>query len=181
MSDWPGVGVPPLFITSFSQWATPAAMAGATSTTIQVPASMAWGGANTACFVPFSIPWAYPVNRMFWVNGATIAGNTDVGIYTEAGARIYSTGSTVSAGASLPQYDTGTPFLLGPGSYYMAYVNDGTTGRTWGSTAVTAAAGRFMGLQQMASALPLPATATLAQWAIIGLPLFGFTRTTSGF
>jgi hypothetical protein len=178
--DAPNPIVTPTHINSFSPW-----MSGWKARLIAAignPASMDWIGASTAIAIPFYVPWPYPVKRAFWVNGATIAGNSDIGIFTSRAGKRWTAGSTPNAGASAPQYVTVTPGLvLEPGWHVLQYVNDGTTGRAFGSTAVTANLGRFIGVYQQATAFPLPATPAWAQWASIGYPLIGITRTASGF
>jgi hypothetical protein len=146
-------------------------------------ASNAWGTANTAVYMPICLPWPYPVKRLWWINGSagSGSGHVDVGIYTIGGARIVSTGSTVMSGASAVQYvSLGTAIILGPGSFYMAYTNDGTTNRSFGY-APTAAQGRQSGFLMQASALPLPASATFATTTVANMPFCGITRTASGF
>jgi len=88
------------------------------------PASMTVT-ANLAVYVPFSIPWPYPVKRVFWYNGSVVASaHCDFGIYSPQGGLIYRTGgSVVQSGASAPQYTTPSPnFILDPGDYYMGWV-----------------------------------------------------------
>lgn len=145
--------------------------------------SYLWPVANLAVYIPFTLPWPYPVRRAFWCNGSNVTGNYDIGIYTAGGVKIWSSGSTAQTGASAIQYVTVTPDLLLPaGKYYLGLVNNGTTNRGFGTpTQVTAIIGRFMGLYQQATALPLPAAATFAAWNNIGYPLCGITRTASGF
>jgi hypothetical protein len=180
MSDWPPrQEVTPLFVTSWGRFAANTDIRGVLGA--PQPASMAWPTANLAMYVPFAIPFNYPVRRVFWVNGATVTGTFDFGIYTLGGARIYSTGATAQSGASVPQYITPTAFVLTPGRYYFALSCNGTTGLGFGAVAVTTTEGRFAGLLQQGSAATLPASATFAAWASTGYPLFGITRTASGF
>lgn len=138
--------------------------------------------ANRAHYLPLSLPYSYLVRRMFWVNGTTVtSSNVDVGIYSEDGTRLYSSGSTAMSGPSVPQFVTlSTPLLLPPGRYYIAYVCDGTGARGW---AITLGADplRQMASFQQATALPLPASATFAAATNINLPFVGITRTDSGF
>ena len=104
------------------------------------PVSANWT-ANEALFIPFSIPWPYLVNRVFWMSGSTITtSNADFGIYTSTGKRIWNLGSTALSGASAIEYSTvASPFLLSPGTYYMAYACDNTTNRFSGIAGITAA------------------------------------------
>jgi hypothetical protein len=145
------------------------------------PASFGWGSANAAVYIPLWLPWPYNVRRLFWVNGTTAAGNSDIGIYSPKGAQLYHSGSTANSGASVPQYVTPSPdLLLQPGFYFLAWSNDGTTTRAFGNLLATIT-GRMCGLYQQASAEPLPSPATFAAYAGVGLPLIGITNTASGF
>lgn len=138
--------------------------------------------ANLAIYVPISIPWDYPVNRVWWANGSTnTSTNVDMGIYTVGGQRIYSTGSTAMGTVSVIQYVTPTvPFVLPAGQYYIGWTCSNTTSR---ATALSTSANvlRMAGCVSQSSALPLPATATFATNTATGLPIFGITRLNSGF
>lgn len=177
--DFPDPAILPLHISSLaSRWGI-----GSEYTTIS---NINAGGvqtatANLATFMPISIPWAYPVNRVWWINGSTIGSNMDFGIYSVSGSRIYSTGSTAQVGISAVQYVTpATPFWLPAGNYYSAQVCSGTTSRVVGYNAASIG-GVLSGMLQQAGALPLPATATFAALAL-ALPMYcGITRTSSGF
>lgn len=157
---------------------TSATVANALLSTTWAPA------ANSAMIIPFVLPWPYTVARLFWANGASVGGNSDIGIFTTAGAALGRAGSTANTGASALQYaaPAGGAFQLEPNTrYFLAYVNDGTTGRVMGfpSGAITP---RAMGMLQQASAIPLPNPLTPA--AITGsnvIPMAGFTNTASGF
>ncbi len=181
MADFTTVPAPtPLFVHTNSRWSVlPEIFKTANLSSFAV--SVTWT-ANTAIYVPVSIPWAYPVNRVFWINGSVVTtSNADFGIYSPGGTRIYSTGSTTQSGASSVQYVTpSSPFILPAGVYYFAWTSSGTTNRAFG-LACSAVNGRQCGLVQQATALPLPATATFATYANIGVPTIGITRTTSGF
>lgn len=143
------------------------------------PASVAWPAANRALYIPFILPFDYPVRRVFWGNGATVTGDADLGIYTIDGARIYSTGSIARTGlASVPQFTTvSTPFWLFNGvPYYIALAINATTTAMFGTIAVTAVFSRLLGILEQATALPLPATMTGVAPTGAGYPLVGFSR-----
>jgi hypothetical protein len=157
-------------------------IAGRSMAALSGPAATTWT-ANLAVYVPFTLPWPYPVRRVWWLNGSVnTTTNVDFGIYSAAGTRIYSTGSTAMGTVSVTQYVTpATEFILAPGSYYMAWTCSNTTTRGNGP-AITAIAGRMLGLVEQATALPLPATATFASFAtVLAFPYCGITRTPSGF
>lgn len=93
----------------------------------------------------------------------TQSGNADVGIYSLAGKRLTSAGSTPVGVAGIQSFDV-TDIILAPGAYYAAFVASTTAAKIWGSalkgtTAVNMAA---FGFGEMLAALPLPATATIA-------------------
>jgi hypothetical protein len=132
--------------------------------------------------MPVTLPWPYPVNRVFWANGTTVTSNVDFGIYTPSGTRIYSTGSTAQSGASAPQFVTPTtPFILSPGRYLFAVNCDGTTNRLAGFLPTAVAAALSGMLTQAVGAVTLPNPATFATFSNVGIVLCGITRTPSGF
>ena len=144
--------------------------------------SAGYVSANLGLFFPVRLQWEFQVNRVFVTNGGTASGNFDIGIYSAGLTRIYSTGSTAQVGTNVNQYVTpATPFKLPPGSYYLAIVMNGTTNTAFRTTGPTAQDFRSVGCFQMASAFALPATATPATYANAYAPLFGITKTTSGF
>jgi hypothetical protein len=137
--------------------------------------------ANLAVFVPIRIPFPYLVQRVFWINGSTITTtNVDCGLYSIEGSKLLSSGSIAMVGATTIQYASVTPILLNPGRYYMAWTCNNTTSRAYVAT-VTAPHGEMSGLQQQATALPLPAAMTPAVYAGQGWPICGITRTASGY
>lgn len=152
------------------------------------PVSANWPLANDAIYIPLQLEYPYPVSRVWWVNGATITGTIDVGIYSADGEQLFHAGSTAQAGASAVQYAAlsgFTNFILPTGNYYLGMSCSGTTGLVWGS-AGTGALGipafRASGLLRGATAHPLPTTmgsAVAASTAL--LPLCGITKTATGF
>lgn len=123
--------------------------------------TQAWPTANEAIFIPFSVQCIVTVRKMFIVNGATLSGNVDVGIYNRNGTRLVSIGSTAQAGVSVIQEFDITDTLLSPGLYYLACaIDNGTATLDMIGPSIVLAMG--MGIAEMASAFPLPATATFA-------------------
>ena len=168
----------PLFIHTYTPWSAMKEMR--TILGSGTCASIAWV-ANYSIFVPVSIPWDYPVNRVFWVNGSVVGGNANFGIFDRAGKRIYAVGSTVTAGASAPQFTTPTPFVLPAGEYFFAYAASGTTNVAGGSAAWSAELLKMSGVLAQASNLALADPATLVVPANAIYPYCGVTRTVSGF
>ena len=128
----------------------------------------AWPTANKAYFIPYSVGGIVTVRKMFVLNGPTLSGNIDVGIYDRNGVRLVSIGSTAQAGVSIIQEFDITDTLLVPGLYYLACAMDNTTGQVE-IVGPGLAQGMSMGIAEEASAFPLPATATFA-------PISGTTR-----
>lgn len=143
------------------------------STSIKVtPAATTFPVANDAIFVPFYLHQATLIKRLFCSNGTVVSGNVDVGIYTEDGALIVSSGSVAHAGTSDLQFFDVTDIVLGPGRYYMAIAMDNTTGTIFRAN-LSVSQQRSLGMAKQASAFPLPASATLAVVTSGFLPLIG--------
>lgn len=135
-------------------------------------ASAAYPSANLAIFVPLYIAIPCTVTRMYIYNGATVAGNADIGIYDRDGNKIVSKGATALSGTSRLQFFDITDTQLTRGIYYYAMAHDSTS--TFRRFALTiAGAALAFGVKQMASAYPLPSTATFADFSQTALPLFG--------
>lgn len=185
MGDYPRNLVVPTHINPWMRYSI-GTMASKLVGAIQPGGGLTWT-ANVAVYIPFAVPWPYNVRRMFWCNGNTVGGNSDVGIYTQGGARLWSSGSIACSGAGLlPQYVTPSPdMLLQPGvPYFFGFAHDSSIASHLvglGGGSLAASQGRACGMYQQASAFPLPAAATFAAYAAVGLPLIGITNTDSGF
>ena len=142
-------------------------------------ASAAIGTANLAIFVPLALQQSVTVKNVFTHNGGTVAGNVDVGLYSETGTRIFSIGATAQSGTSVPQVVSIPDQLILPGRYYMALAasNASATFMSW--LPGTTSAGRLIGLYQSTSAMPLPVTATFAVFAKGVIPMFGLALETT--
>ena len=146
--------------------------------TAQSPSEQNYVTANRVVFVPFRVPEAVTVTKMFWGNGSAVAGNLDAGIYDEVGTRLVSTGSTLQAGTARLQVVDVTDTTLARGVYYLAMLSD-TSGATQKVLAALPAAGipQSLGLLQQASVtLPLATNAspaTFAKYASAFVPLVG--------
>lgn len=120
-------------------------------------------GANTALFYPFRIFEPSTAVKMACVNGATVNGNVDLGIYDRELNKIVSTGSTAQAGANAIQVIDITDTLLLPGNYFMAVELSSATGTLMRSTATDEdALSAHPFYTQAVGAFPLPATAAFA-------------------
>lgn len=131
-----------------------------------------WPSANRALFVPFRVQSRITVTKAFWVNGGAVSGNVDIGIYSEGGARLVSSGSIAQANINLYQEVDITDTQLGTGLFFMALAVDNGTAqfvrRTTSTIFLTPSR-----VYQMASAFVLPATATFATVSSSYLPVFG--------
>lgn len=139
--------------------------------------AIAWPSANLAIYVPFRVADTTTFVKIFWLNGATIAGNVDVGIYDSEGNRLVSSGSIAHAGASVLQTIDITDTTLQPGLYYMAMSSDSTTATIQAVNALAIQL-RLAGVYSQASAFPLPATATFTGTASNPAPILLLTRNT---
>ena len=138
-----------------------------------VPLRAVWPTANKALYVPFRIGKPVLVKKLFLINGATVSGNVDVGIYDAAGTRLISAGSTAQVGANaLQQFDIADT-LLGWGLFYMALAVSNVTATVFATATLVFSELHHLGMGMQTSALPLPATFTLAIPADAYLPLFG--------
>lgn len=140
-----------------------------------VPTSAAWTAVNRALYLPLYIDRPGIVTKLLAYNGATAAGNVDIGLYDRNYNRIVSKGSTAQAGTSVLQEFDVTDFSIVPGVYFVGLAASLTT--TTFFMCVTNISGYLggMGITQEASALPLPATATPVQVgsAVVQVPVAG--------
>lgn len=172
MADWPSSGDPNrLLIAPYSAQALGVELAALAAT---APASVAHGTANLARAYPFVLSEPAMLLRAWWFNGATVNGNTDVGVYTLDGTRLFSTGATAQATTNAIQEVDITDYQLGRGTYYAALSSSSSTA-TYFSFNVNLHFAKAMGWWQMASAHVLPATATPAAFSSAIEPLFGFS------
>jgi hypothetical protein len=137
------------------------------------PTSTAWGTANLARMVPFTLVKTATLVKGFWANGATANGNVCVGVYNNAAERLCTTGSVAQTGTSVLQEAalTGT-LTLAPGRYYLALSSSSATA-TFLAVAPNVQVLKALGMAQAASAFPLPASITPAALASAVLPLCG--------
>lgn len=137
-------------------------------------ASAVYVAADLAVFVPFVLPERATVCKLLTWNGTVAADNVDVGIYSEDGRRILSTGPTAQAGTNNRQEFDVTDTPLGPGLFFMAVAMSGTTGALF-RLATGIPILRLAGVVQQAGLTSgtLPATLTRATVANAYLPVFG--------
>lgn len=146
-----------------------------------VPVSGPWTPAGLAAFYPVYLDAPRTYVKAFWHNGATAAGNVDVGIYTISGATatrvVASTAEAQGTVSTLQVAATFASTTIGPGLYYLAVSSSLATATFWRSL-LTAQAGKAAGCFQAASSHPLPATATVVSITATAIPVFGFSENT---
>jgi hypothetical protein len=133
-----------------------------------------WPAANRALYMPFSLQEARVVKQGFVVV-AVPSGNIDMGIFAIDGTRLVSSGSVAVAGTNTIQVIDFADTLLNPGYYYHAISVNNTVAAFYRAVAASVAMLQALGLQQEASAFPLPATATPVNPATDYVPRSGLT------
>lgn len=128
--------------------------------------------ANDALFVPVVLQRPVLVGRMFSANGNVASGNLDLGIYTLAGRRIVSKGSTAQAGITTLQFLDINETYLGPGWYYMAVAMDNGVG-TLRRFNISIIRQQHFGVMKAVSAFPLPLSVTLITPTATYIPHIG--------
>ncbi len=119
-----------------------------------------WPVANTAIYVPVTIPSIVTAYQMS-IQVTTQNGNCDVGIYDEIGNRLVSAGSTTVGAAGIQLFNI-TDTVLVPGVYYLAMNCDNTTASFFRSGQAPQQTVPYGLKQQAVGAVALPATATFA-------------------
>lgn len=133
----------------------------------------------TVYIYQFRLSVDFPVTYFWWVNGGTVNGNVDVGVYDVDGNKIASAGSTAQSGAGSVQRVPPAPSLiLGPGKYQMAIATTGTG--TFAGQINTSVSSRAAGWRKHSVAsgagVPLPATLSPIATDRGENPWFGITR-----
>jgi hypothetical protein len=165
----PGAGTASVMITPLSPQAIGLQLAAVASAP---PGNSGWPAANLAVYVPFTLDEQITVVKLFWSNGAAVAGNVDAGIYDEAGARLVSSGSTVAAGTSTIQEVDVTDTRVAPGRYYLALAASSTGQQFQRTQAGSTTLLRAFGLANQV-AFPLPSSATFAACGYDYIPMLG--------
>lgn len=136
------------------------------------PGSSAWPSANRIYYVPVRIPEAFTVLRVWWLNGSSVTGNVDVGLYNSAGTRLWQLGSTAQSGTNVVQFADIGDQAHAAGLYYMAmqHSSNGNVFRVAPGVVFEIALGI---MEESAGGFALPATATFAKAAGNWVPQFG--------
>lgn len=149
-------------------------------------ASRAWtAGANGTIFIPLPIldrPRTYAT--AFWLNGITIAGNIDVGVYTIAGTvatKVAATAATLQATASVMQTVALAVTLQAGVQYYLAMGASAATSTHWASSGGGGTTTKSLGCYQATTGHPMSggATITVASGSGMTVPVFGLAELAS--
>jgi hypothetical protein len=158
--DWPSAITQPGPILNISSWSY-LGFTACVGLNI-VPVSTVYPLAHRILYYPFRIPIPVLIEKLAWLNGATVSGNVDLGIFDDQGNKITSTGSTAQAGASAIQEVDIANITLDRGLYYLGFQMDNVTGTLFRQTR-TQVIGQLLGLaKEDAGAFGLPALATFA-------------------
>lgn len=120
-----------------------------------------WPTANLAMYFPFIVTSQITAYSMMFQVG-TQSGNCDVGIYTEQGVRLVSSGSTAVGATGIQVVDI-TDTVLTPALYFMAMNVDNITASFIRYSSPTGNIKQTCGVQEQAvGAVTLPDPATFA-------------------
>jgi hypothetical protein len=118
-----------------------------------------WPSANRALFIPWYVQRPVVVTALQVYVTTSAAGNLDLGVYDANGVRLVSTGSTAVAAVGVQRVAV-SPTSIPAGKHYLA-MSCSTTSAQFLREA-TQPWTFLTGVQQMAAAVPLPASATFA-------------------
>jgi hypothetical protein len=136
------------------------------------PASVAYPLANLAIYVPFSVSEAVTVQEGWVISGTVAGGNFDIGVYSAAGVRLTSSGSTARSASAVNNTTAMTNLDLAPGTrYYMAFSADTTA--NYIATASVAGLNEAMGILESTTSFVLPTNPTLSRTTRAYIPHFG--------
>lgn len=135
--------------------------------------STAWPAVNRALYLPLYIDRPGTVTKFWTLNGATAAGNVDIGLYDRNYNRLASTGAIAQSGTSVIQEYDVTDFNIVAGVYFLGLAESLTTATFFMVTSNVAGYFQAMGVTQQASALPLPNPAVPAAQITTFVPVAG--------
>lgn len=136
--------------------------------------SAVWPAAGRILYIPIYLDEVGSIVKFFFCNGTVAAGTIDIGLYSEAGSKLVSSGATTQAGVStLQTFDT-TDYTAGPGRYYLGIcLSSGSATVVRSSPSLSLQ--RTMGVLQEAGTATLPASKTGVAPASAFMPLAGFS------
>ena len=101
MSDFGGqkssTEEPPPFLSTYSRYSGLWDAKNASASAVNA-ATATWTTTNMARYYPVSLPFAYPVRRVFWINGTAATNNRTFAIYNADYQQLYTTGATGASG-----------------------------------------------------------------------------------
>lgn len=114
--------------------------------------SSAIGTAKLIVYYPIVLTTPMSVALLFWVNGTTVAGNVQLGVFSDSMALLGNNGTTTAqSGTSAVQSvaPSSALFLPAPARYYLALTSDDATSTFFSSSSVAFATGTMGGLGVM--------------------------------
>lgn len=141
------------------------------------PSGGAWS-ANLLEFVPLILSEPLVVSQFFWMNGGTVNGDTDVGIYSFDGqTKFGSSGPTLNSGTNQIQVVDVTNFQLPANVRLWLAIGSDSGTQTYNRSQLSLSGLTFIGITQQAAGWSsgLPATITPATPTVNNVPNFGFT------
>lgn len=114
---------------------------------------------NRSILWPFRIYQEITVKQLMCMNGRTVSGNLDMGVYTIDGRLVGHTGAKAQAGTHRPQA-VAVNFNLAPGTYWLALVLDNTSGFFYRRSPTLAGLAQSAGVSQVLSNFPLAESIT---------------------
>ena len=147
---------------------------------IGAAASGTWAAARYISYVPCWVPQTVTVQKMWWLNGVTLSGNVDCGIYASASGLpsglLISTGTVAQAApSSAVQSFSVTNINLAPDLYFLAMSMDNTTGTVFRVAPNLPILQELGCVQQTPAGFGLPSSATAISQTQTSLPVFGFS------
>jgi hypothetical protein len=139
--------------------------------------SGAVGTANRIFILPLILEHDFLVTAFFVVNGATVSGLIDMGIYSAEGWRLFSTGTTFQTGTSVKQTLQITAQMLNKGAYYLALGFASASATVRGKLAASAADLAGIGMLIQDGTMPLPGRLSPIANLSTRLPLCGIQGT----
>lgn len=143
------------------------------------PASTSNPTGSFCIYVPFYSVAPFPVKGVFWHNGATVAGNVDVGIYSADRRRLFSCGPQLQSGTNVLQFTQIPTYELGTGLFFMGICLSNVTGTMFAASFIAGNSGtglQYMaGVYQQGSNTSLPTTGTFSAPFADYIPIFGIT------
>lgn len=126
-------------------------------------------GQNALIHHPLVLGAPFVVSQFFWVNGATVNGNTYMGVYSEDGsALLATTGTILNAGSGALQVADITNVTLPPNRRLWLSIGTDSASQQFGRFTLTAPVADYIGIKTMAAGISGGAMVTPATFAIGG-------------